>query len=181
MQNQIILLIGGPSSGKTTLIQALEKSGYVCYPEISREVTLKARENGIEHLFLTEPFLFSEMLLNGRIEQHQNAIKENKTVFLDRGIPDVLAYLDFIGDDYPQNFIDSCHHHNYDKVFILPPWETIYTTDEERYESFEQAMKIHDHLVKTYEKFGYKLIEVPKDTVENRKDFILKHIESIGK
>ena len=51
MNKQIILLIGGPSSGKTTLINHLEKEGFICYPEISREVTLKAREEGIDHLF----------------------------------------------------------------------------------------------------------------------------------
>lgn len=42
MNKKIILLIGGPSSGKTTLINHLEAEGHICYPEISREVILKA-------------------------------------------------------------------------------------------------------------------------------------------
>lgn len=176
MNKKIILLIGGPSSGKTTLINHLEEEGYICYPEISREVTLKARAQGVDQLFLTNPMLFSEMLLDGRIEQFENAIKEEKTVFIDRGIPDVLAYMDFIGDTYPEKFVWACEKYKYDKIFLLPPWEEIYTSDSERYESYEQAMQIHDFLVNTYTKYGYDLIEVPKVSVENRYQFIIDHL-----
>ncbi len=38
MNKEIVVLIGGPSSGKTTLIDALKGKGHTCYPEISREV-----------------------------------------------------------------------------------------------------------------------------------------------
>ena len=58
-------------------------------------------------------------------------------------------------------------------VFILKPWEAIYTSDNERYESFDEAIQIHDHLVNTYTKYNYMLIDVPFETVENRTDFIL--------
>ena len=55
-----MVLIGGPSSGKTTLIEALKTKGYTCYPEVSREVIREAQEQGIEQLFLEKPLLFSE-------------------------------------------------------------------------------------------------------------------------
>ena len=92
----------------------------------------------------------------------------HKTVFLDRGIPDVLAYMHYIGDSYPSFFDQACRDHNYDRIFILPPWEEIYVSDDERYENYEQAKLIYNHLVETYEKYGYNLIEVPKGTVEER-------------
>lgn len=176
MNKQIILLIGGPSSGKTTLINHLEAEGYICYPEISREVTLKAREKGIDHLFLEDPLLFSELLLEGRINQFEQANKEAQTVFIDRGIPDIIAYMDFIGDSYSEKFSEACVKYKYDKVFLLPPWEEIYTSDTVRYESFEEAMQIHDFLVNTYSRYGYDLIEVPKVSVENRYQFIIDHL-----
>ena len=153
MNKKIILLIGGPSSGKTTLINHLEAEGHICYPEISREVILKAREEGVDYLFLENPMLFSERLLEGRIKQYQNAVNEEKPVFIDRGIPDVVAYMDFIGDSYPDEFITACKTYKYDKVFLLPPWEEIYTSDAERYESYEEASKIHNYLVDTYTKY----------------------------
>lgn len=179
MDKQIVLIIGGPGSGKTTLINHLSDMGYICYPEISRQVTLEAQKRGIDQLFLAQPLLFSELLLQGRIEQHKQAQKESTNlIFIDRGIPDVLAYMHYIGDCYPENFDRACKEYNYSKVFLLPPWEHIYESDEARYENFEQASVIHTHLVATYQKYGYELIEVPKDTVEQRAHFILGRLSS---
>lgn len=177
MQKEIIVIIGGPGTGKSSIIEGLVAKGYCCYPEISREVTLEAQKRGIEQLFLEDPLLFSQMLLDGRIKQFNNAQNEpHKWVFIDRGIPDVVAYLDYIGDDYPNHFTDACKENVYTKIFILPPWEEIYQSDSERYENFEQAKTIYKHLTKTYIDYGYDLIEVPKDSVDNRILFILDKI-----
>lgn len=177
MDKKLVLLIGGPGSGKTTIIEELSKKGYICYPEVSRQVTLEAQKRGIDQLFLKEPLLFSEMLLEGRVKQFKDALNETENlVFLDRGIPDVLAYMHYIGDAYPAAFEDACKNHIYTKVFILPPWEEIYLSDNERYESYEQARLIHNHLVETYQKYGYNLIDVPKADIENRIVFILNNL-----
>ncbi|AMA49572.1 MULTISPECIES: AAA family ATPase [Flavobacterium] len=181
MKRGIVVITGGPGTGKTTIINSLVEKGYVCYPEISREVTLEAKRQGIDQLFLTEPLLFSQMLLDGRIKQFENAQNEgNHLVFIDRGIPDVLAYMDFIGDECPEHFDLQCHETRYDTVFVLPPWEEIYISDEARYENFDQAKIIYEHLKLTYQKYGYKLIEVPIGTVEHRVDFIFEQLKVIG-
>ena len=140
-------------------------------------MTLNAKKEGIDQLFLEDPLLFSKLLLEGRIKQHQNALEEpHEIVFLDRGIPDVLAYMHYIGDDFPSYFDEACKTHLYSKIFILPPWEEIYLSDEERYENFEQANLIYHFLKDTYESYGYELIEVPKNTLDNRILFILDNI-----
>jgi predicted ATPase len=177
VQKEIIVIIGGPGTGKSSIIKGLETKGYCCYPEISREVTLEAQKRGIEQLFLEDPLLFSQMLLDGRIKQFNNAQNEpHQWVFIDRGIPDVIAYLDYIGDDFPEHFDSACRKNVYTKIFMLPPWEEIYESDSERYENFEQAKTIYKHLTKTYTDYGYNLIEVPKDSVDNRILFILDKI-----
>ena len=177
VEKEIIVIIGGPGTGKSTLINGLTADGYCCYPEISRQVTMEAQKQGIEQLFLEKPLLFSEMLLEGRKKQYENAVKEpHEIVFIDRGIPDVLAYMHYIGDTYPTFFDDACQEYKYSKIFILPPWEEIYISDEERYENYEQAQLIQNHLIETYQGYGYELIEVPKDTVANRILFILDKI-----
>jgi len=174
---EIIVLIGGPGTGKTTIIEGLKAKGYCCYPEISREITLEAKKQGIEQLFLEKPLLFSELLLEGRKKQHQNALAEpHERVFIDRGIPDILAYMHYIGDSYPAFFDAACREHLYHKIFILPPWEEIYESDAERYENYEQAKLIYNHLVETYSHYGYQLTEVPKDSVEKRIEFILNSL-----
>lgn len=177
MQKEIIVILGGPGTGKSTIIEGLSAMGHCCYPEISRQVTIEAQQKGIDQLFLTNPLLFSELLLEGRKKQYDNAVLEpHSLVFLDRGIPDVLAYMNYIGDQYPDHFETPCLEKKYSKAFLLPPWEEIYVSDLERYESFEQAIEIQNHLIATYQKYGYDLIEVPKDIVENRIKFILDRV-----
>ena len=59
----------------------------------------------------------------------------------------------------------------------MAPWEEIYITDNERYENFEQALAIHNHLEKTYIALNYSIIDVPTGTIEERTDFILNAIK----
>ncbi|MFN2261692.1 MAG: AAA family ATPase [Psychroflexus sp.] len=172
------LLIGGPSTGKSSVIETLTDYGYWCFPEVSREITLEARQRGIDQLYITDPLKFSEMLLKGRIKQFEDAAALNvHQVFIDRGIPDVTAYMDLFEQDYPENFTKANESHIYDKVFLFPIWNDIYKTDNERFEDLELASKIQKKLINTYEGLGYKLIEVPKARINERIDFILNEIK----
>ena len=177
MKTQKIALIGGPSSGKTTLINALKSDGYYCMEEISRQITLDAQEKGIDQLFLEDPLLFSEKLLLGRRNQFTEAESINQDlVFFDRGLPDVVAYLDYLGNSYPKSFKTICSEHKYDYIFILKPWKAIYEQDNERYETFEQAIEIHKFLLKSYLEFGYTIQDTPFGTVKERINFIINHL-----
>ncbi|MEJ6792273.1 MAG: ATP-binding protein [Lacinutrix sp.] len=180
MNTKTIVITGGPGSGKTSIINELTKRGLTCSEEISREVILKAREKGIEQLFITNPIQFSETLLEGRIEQYKDALESNNEfVFLDRGIPDISAYMDFKGDTYPDFFYEACEKYKYDSVFILAPWQDIFTSDSERYENFDQAQEIHEKLLETYTKYGYNLRDVPFGSVEARADHIIDVVKAL--
>ncbi len=179
MQPKKIVLIGGPSTGKSTLIEALTHEKYHCLPEISREVTRQAKENGIDQLFLSDPLKFSELLLEGRISQFKAAeTLDSKYVFIDRGIPDITAYMDHFKQDYPSHFTKANKKYRYDYVFVLPIWEAIYTTDSERFEELSLAKKLQAALEKSYHELGYKLIEVPKLPIKHRTKFIIDQLES---
>lgn len=174
-----IVITGGPSTGKTSLIKKIGEAGFPCFGEISREITLQARKEGIAHLFKTDPLLFSERILQGRIKQFKMAdAQKQPIVFFDRGIPDVLAYMDSVGQAYSQHFKDACISYKYDHIFLLPPWEAIHVSDNERYESYDEARRIHIFLERTYTHFGYKITHVPKGTVEGRTTFILNTIKN---
>ncbi len=174
---QKIIITGGPSSGKTSLINALTYADYTCMPEISRDITLQARDKGIAYLFKENPLLFSQLLLEGREQQFNDAEKmAAEIVFFDRGIPDVLAYLKFNHVDYPKTFDEKGTAYTYQKVFILPPWEEIHLTDNERYEDFDTATALFHSLSDTYKALGYQPILIPKGTIKQRMAYILSHI-----
>lgn len=177
MNHLKILLIGGPGTGKSSLIQFLEEQGHACLHEISRELTMKAQKEGIDQLFLSNPLLFSELLLKGRIKQFREADENpSEILFFDRGIPDVSAYLDYNNDICPSFFREANVQYRYDLVFMLPIWKEIYSSDNERYESYDQALEIQKHLRRTYTDLGYHLIPVPKTSIENRAQFIMQQL-----
>lgn len=175
-----ILITGGPGTGKTAIITHLLRSGYSCFTEVARDITAHAKKQGIDQLFLDQPLHFSKLILKERIIQFTDAQHSAAPlVFFDRGIPDTVAYLNFINHNYSKTFTKACKNHVYDTVFITPPWKTIYKKDSERYESFTQLLDIHNNLVKTYESFGYKLINVPQLPVEDRCLFIINTLNTL--
>ncbi len=180
MKPKKIVITGGPGTGKSSIMHQLEAQGACCFHEISRQVTLEARKNGVEQLFLTDPIYFSQKLLEGRIRQFKEAENEtNPLVYFDRGIPDVKAYLDFSKTPHPSIFLEAGLQYRYDFVFMLPLWEEIYISDNERYENYNQAVDIHHALVAHYNALGYNPIEIPPGSVANRTDFIFNQIKAI--
>ena len=175
-----IVITGGPGTGKTSVIKNLEESGYLCFHEIIRDLTSEAihgndpsnyTTNPLQ--FVDDPFLFNTRILKGRLQQFLEAKElEKQVVFFDRGIPDVLAYMDYFGQEYGEDFIDTCRINRYDQVVILPPWKEIYKSDGERFESFDEARAIHEELVKTYEFFEYAPVTLPTGTVDERSQFV---------
>lgn len=175
--HQKVVITGGPGTGKSTVISSLQQLEFACMPEVSRTVTREARNRGVDQLFLTEPLLFSELLLNSRINQYEQSEELNEElVFFDRGIPDVMGYLDYLGMDYPETYRVKSMEFRYSRVFMMPPWEKIYRTDNERYESFEQSLRIYSELKKAYTSLGYEFDIIPEASVDNRVEFILKRL-----
>lgn len=169
-----IVFTGAPSSGKTTLIEHVVHPHIRCFGEVSREVIAKEQAKGIRP-FLENPLAFSEALFEKRLHDYFSFSNQPIHVF-DRGIHDVVAYLYALGEEVPCGMQEDCQNHVYDKVFVFPPWQAIFLQDTERAESFEEAEKLHHALVETYELFGMNCIEVPKDSIQNRWQFILDRL-----
>lgn len=179
-----IVITGGPGTGKTSIIKALESEGFYCFHEIIRTMTMEAKKEVKDGslvsnplAFVSDPNAFNEMLLAGRLEQFLESNKRKEDIlFFDRGVPDVLAYMNYFKQEYDANYIKTCEDYKYSQVFILPPWKEIYVSDNERLENFDEAVEIHSHLEKTYTHFGYHIKTVPTGTVADRVSFIKKQI-----
>ena len=175
LEHKRIVLIGGPSSGKTSLLNHIQHPDIHCFEEVSRGVISKALAKGTTQPFLDNPLGFSEALFERRLHDYFEDKKNNIHVY-DRGIHDVVAYLNAIGDEVPCGMLNDCSTYCYDAVFVFPPWEAIFTQDAERMEVFEEAIHFHKALLETYTHFGMQCIEVPKSSIEERFRFILDYL-----
>jgi len=179
-----IVISGGPATGKTAIIDYLKSNDYCCFEEVIRKLTVAAQDAGDITEAHSNPIAlvsdsekFNTTLINLRVDDYLASNNSTKDIcFFDRGMPDVLAYMHYFKQSIPEEFVSICEANTYDYMFLLPPWKAIYTDDEERFETFEQATDIYHHLRDTYKQFGHKIIEVPFGTVEDRAKYILNSI-----
>lgn len=184
MNPKRIVITGGPATGKTAIIDHLISQGFPCFEEVIRKLTKAAQDKGDITASHSNPIAlvsdskkFNTTLIELRVEDYLSSRKiKHSFCFYDRGMPDVLAYMAYFNQDIGQEFIDICNEHTYDHMFLLPPWKAIYTDDEERFESFEEATDIYHHLKDTYEKFGHDVLEVPFGNIEDRANYILNSL-----
>ena len=88
-----VVITGGPGTGKTSIIEYLNKMNFNVFNESSREVTKKFKNIDSDQYFLSNPIDFSNILINKRKMQFEKGSKsKNQYFYYDRGMPDVLAY-----------------------------------------------------------------------------------------
>lgn len=176
-ESTFFVVTGGPSSGKSTLIDALERAGYARSIEAGRGIIQQQVLIGGRALPWDDRILFSELMLCWEMRSYRMAQHSAGRVFFDRGVPDVLGYLRLIGHSVPSHMQKAVETFRYnDRVFVAPPWREIFGQDRERKQDFDEAVRTYDSLVATYSEYGYKLIELPCVSVEERLRFVLQTI-----
>lgn len=169
--NNRFVITGGPGSGKTVLIRALQEIGYSGFPEIARELI----SQGIKPPGAADKQAgsrFFDMILQRRITDHQR-LKNSETGFYDRGIPDSLAYFRFQNRRPPRILSEAIETYRYNPVvFAAPPWQEIYTNDVVRREAFDETVILYDLTAAVYREVGYTIVELPKDSINQRLEVI---------
>ncbi|EGR3965739.1 TPA: AAA family ATPase [Vibrio cholerae] len=174
----VVIISGGPGAGKTTLLDALAERGYTAYPEIPRLLIEQesSKANGIlpwHDLPAFAALCYDAMRVQKQLAQSQS------TVFLDRAIPDICAYLLGAEQVVPAEYWQaSLEYHP--QVFMCEPNSTTYQQDEVRPYTLEEAVHIHHGLVKTYSGLGYQCIDVPMASIEQRVAFVLTALSVAG-
>ncbi|WP_306354181.1 AAA family ATPase [Flavobacterium sp. '19STA2R22 D10 B1'] len=175
-----IVITGGPGMGKTTLLNALQKQDYIGIEEVGRAIIQEQLQSNGTGLPWRNQQGFADLMLHQAMKDFKFIKEVHKPVFFDRGIPDVIGYLTLCHLEVPELMHKTAEYLRYNtKVFITPPWESIYTNDTERKQTFSEAIATYEIMLKTYTFYGYECIELPKTTIENRISFIQEKLASV--
>ncbi len=173
-QTNWYVITGGPGSGKTTTVNLLKERGYITTFEHARHYldTQRLKGRSIEEVRKNQGE-FQSGVLNMQIEQ-ENQISPDVLVFLDRAIPDALAYYHFLNLPEDEKLTEALRNVSYKKVFILNC--LVLVNDYARTEDSVAQKKIHSLLIEVYEALGFPVVQVPLLPPEKRVDFILKNL-----
>ena len=175
--DRLIVLTGGPGSGKTTLIAALARRGFAVRPEAGRAIIRDQQAIDGPGLPWRDRALFAELMLAADLRSHDEARGAEGPVFFDRGLPDIVGYLTLCGLPVPPHAEAAAQRLRYRRtVFIAPPWAAIFGQDAERKQDFAEAERTYQAMARTYPRFGYDLAILPQASVESRVDFILQRL-----
>lgn len=168
------VVTGGPNSGKTTVIEYLSKFDYHTVTEYARLFIDKELKKGktIQEIKKNHK-LFQDNVLKVKM-QLERKTPRNKVVFLDRGLPDTIAYYRFWKLKVPKQLF-YIGKNRYKKIFLLDVLP--YKGDYARIETVKEAKEIHRQIKKIYKELGYHIIRIPVMPVENRGKLILRNIE----
>jgi predicted ATPase len=170
------IITGGPGSGKTSLLHALQSKGHQCSVEAGRGIIQQQVAIGGRALPWDDKALFSELMLSWEIRSYQIAEQCTGIVFFDRGVPDIAGYLRLSNLPIRTHIAKAVELFRYNsQVFIAPPWHEIFIQDHERKQDSEESIQTYDALRATYLELGYQLIELPRTSIEERVGFVLAH------
>lgn len=125
-----------------------------------------------------KPTAFAREILGSDIEKYKKLGAEDRPVFFDRGVLDALYMLDSaqaLSRDDAARYVQRFPYN--DVVFLLPPWEEIYSTDSERDQLFQESVSVFEGMKRWYARWGYKVVEVPKMDIKGRILFILDGVD----
>ena len=176
IRNNFIVITGGPGGGKSSLVQALSGKGFGYIHETGRSIIKERISKGLSPRPGVEEF--ARLMFQRDYENFLNNSVISETLFFDRSFLDSALFIQPTDTAWFQRSKDIIMNYRFNPaVFITPPWEEIYRNDDERDQSFDESVKTYEKLYTWYPLYGYKLIVLPKVSVEKRADFILNRIK----
>ena len=176
MRGARFVLTGGPGAGKTTLLRELARRGFHCVDETARALIRERLEHGLSPR--PDPATFAESILERDIAAFDAVRDRAGWIFFDRSLFDAAAMCveaEVITWDAAQRYLELYPFASV--VFTLPPWQEIYVKDSERDQSFADAVRVYEGLARWYQALGFRCVDVPKDTISARADFVLDTVE----
>lgn len=176
------IFTGTPGSGKTAVIQELERLGYVTIPESATEVIALEQAKGIMHPW-EQPDFVDKIILAQKSRQ-MNAC--GSLQFYDRspfcayalGCYLLGGHSNFTPSPILVDEIDRCLEAGIyqNRVFFFENLGFIEHTDARKI-SYEEALIFEQIHLDIYKKFGFEIVFVPKISIAKRSRFILSRLK----
>lgn len=173
--DRFVIVTGCSGGGKSTLLAELARRGFATFSEPGRQIVKEQDWTGGDALPWTNPEKFAELTVSRSLHFLTLAAAMPGPVFFDRGPIDQLAWMERTGRAVPPTIAGAARRGRFHPtVFVTPPWPEIFATDPQRRHGLDAALEEYGPLVATYERLGYRCVDLPKTDVATRADFVLE-------
>jgi predicted ATPase len=147
--------------------------GYPIVDESARAIIVERLAAGASRR--PGPAEFAREILRRDVEKYVRSPETGEWVFFDRGVIEALGMLQEVAPLPPGELSAMLRTYAFhSSVFVLPPWEAIYSQDAERDQTFAEAVRVHAKVTRWYGSCGYTLHEVPRLPVDERAKYVLR-------
>jgi predicted ATPase len=174
---QIHVIAGGPCSGKTTLIAALQEAGYA----VERETAERVINEGIAAGVTVEeqrmdPVAWQQHLLHEDFNLFNRLVDAPTPVLTDTSFLETVVFSARAGIAMGPAIDSWIRNRPYKTVFFLAPLAA-YEETAVRMETHQVAVQISTEVQAAYAHYGYTAVVVPDIGVEARCEFVASIIE----
>ena len=168
------VITGAPCSGKTAVIRELENRGFRVVHEVARSfIEAQLKEGKSLTAVKADRLAFERHILREKFGI-ENALPGDETIFLDRAVPDSIAY--FIADGLdPSEAEGLSRRTRYRNVFLLD--RLTFESDRVRSENNRLAERLENLIARGYRDLGYEITRIPVLPVAERVEMILRSMK----
>ena len=167
------VITGASSSGKTTMIDQLAGKGFQTFPEVGRQYFERELAKGRTIDEIREDRAALTCQVYELWVKLNCGLQASEINFLDRGLPDALAFYRFAGMN-PNKILPDCFQYRYASVFLLN--RLPYQQDGVRAGDNASAAYFQSWMLRDYRALGYDVVRVPVLPPEERLAFVLDKI-----
>lgn len=173
------ILTGGPGTGKSSIILALEQQGEYVIREAAEDYIRLRQAQGQPEPW-TEPN-FQDKILELQLQREEKIPIGTKKVFIDRGILDGLAYYQIAGKEPSEQMIHAMrkvkHERPYEKIFLIKNLGTC-EKNEIRRENITEAIRLEKLQEQNYMLLGYEIMRIHSGSLKERVEKIMFEIRN---
>lgn len=177
VQTRVFVIAGGPCSGKTTVLNELQRCGHhVEYEPAELLLRSEIAAGKTADEVRRNPFQWQRRVAEADFKLF-SSIPHDKTIFADTSLVETYVFTRRSGMEFGVNLLDFMKRYIFAGVFFLEPL-LFHEATQVRMEDMATARSLGNEIYREYQRFGYEPQRIPPLDPARRASHILSVVDA---